>query len=213
MNEHRKKSGERRHSYTINEKAYQDDNYGHPNHYEDSSEDFNNHYLSSHQYASISEDNLHRKLNLNSDPHHIDYTTDSSKSKKNNSSDDDYEYLYYYYYDYVYPDDAILQNLGENGEFLDYDPQQRARDLSASQRNNNDYYEMLPKPMASNGTVVTTNNSTSELTNLMKPIPVTNSTALEYSLDGASDIDKNVIKVKSTTNEQVPIAKDTKKDT
>merc|ERR1712223_1357934 len=108
-------------------------------------------------YTSAQQD-THRNLNLKSDGHDIDIDRHDVVSKKNKSKGkgskedgEDYEYLYYYYYDYVYPDDEIAQSLGESGEWVNYGAEKRPqKDLSASHMYNG--YEMLPTPLASNGT-------------------------------------------------------------
>merc|ERR1711899_362910 len=82
-----------------------------------------------------------------------DVVSKKNKNKGKGSKEDgeDYEYLYYYYYDYVYPDDEIAQSLGESGEWVNYGAEKRSqKDLSASHMYNG--YEMLPTPLASNGT-------------------------------------------------------------
>ena len=162
MNEHRKKSGEKRNVHTFTKTMYQNDNYGHPNHYEQGDgKEMNNDYHSTHQVVPTHQD-THRNLDLKIDRHDIDYIIPkkNKKHKKGDKSDDeDYEYMYYYYYDYVYPDDDIAQSLGENGEWLNYGPQQRSNDFSASQRNNGESYEMLPQPLAANGTSILSNSS------------------------------------------------------
>ena len=159
MNEHRKKSGEKRQLNTMkHDDKYHNDNYGHPNHYEDGSVAMSQDGV--YPYSSSSQD-THRHLNLKIDRHDIDYTSPKNKMHKdNNATDgDDYEYTYYYYYDYVYPDDEILQNLDEGGDWVDYGPHQKARDLSASQAYGDEYHEWLPRPMASNGTSTLPNNT------------------------------------------------------
>ena len=159
MNEHRKKSGEKRHQYLLDKEVYANENYGHPNHYEESGKTPETNYYDNfpHEYTSAQQD-THRNLNLKSDRHDIDIDRHDVMSKKNKNKGkgskedgEDYEYLYYYYYDYVYPDDDIAQSLGESGEWVNYGAEKRSqKDLSASHMYNG--YEMLPTPLASNGT-------------------------------------------------------------
>ena len=159
MNEHRKKSGERRHQNLLDQGVYRNENYGHPNHYEGSGKTPETNYYDNfpHEFTSAQQD-THRNLNLKSDRHDIDIDrhdviTKKNKNKKGKGSKEDgedYEYLYYYYYDYVYPDDEIAQSLGESGEWVSYGAEKRSQDLSASHGYKG--YEMLPTPLAANGT-------------------------------------------------------------
>ena len=54
-----------------------------------------------------------------------------------------------------------------------------ARDLSASQKYNEDYYEMLPQPMAVGGTNITETSGESTTTKVIENATAGNSTALK----------------------------------
>ena len=194
MNEYRKKSGELRHRNLDNKGGvYRNENYGHPNHYEGSSNPPENDYYDNfpHEYTSTHQHTNHN-LNLKSDRHDIDIdrhdvVTQKNKNNQESSKKDgeDYEYLYYYYYDYVYPDDDIAQSLGESGEWVSYEPELRTQDLSASQIYNG--YEMLPTPLASNGTSIQS-NSTVKNTKELKNENVRTKISVEVS--GATKFDE-----------------------